>query len=55
VILEDALPQRAKSKSDLETMFEEEPFQAGKLASFSIKEFDPVRPQPWTEDWFNRE
>src|SRR5258708_9733854 len=49
------LVPRAKSKSDLETMFEDEPFQAGKLASYTFREVYPVKRQPWTEDWFNRE
>jgi uncharacterized protein YciI len=49
------LVARAPSKSALETMFAEEPFQAGQLASFTFKEFHPVKRQPWTEDWFKAE
>lgn len=33
-------------------MFEAEPFNAAKLAIFTFKEFQPVKRQPWTEEWF---
>jgi hypothetical protein len=38
---------------DLKTMFEEEPFNIAKLASYTFKEFIPVKRQPWTEPWFS--
>jgi hypothetical protein len=41
--------------ADLKTMFDEEPFNVAKLASFTFKEFQPVKRQPWTEQWFNEE
>jgi uncharacterized protein YciI len=44
---------RARSKADLESMFEEEPFNAEKLASYTFREFNPVKRQPWTEEWFS--
>jgi uncharacterized protein YciI len=44
---------RAKSKAELESMFEDEPFNAGKLASYIFTEFNPVKRQPWTEQWFS--
>ena len=36
------LVARAKSMSDLEAMFAEEPFNVAKLASYTFKEFQPV-------------
>jgi uncharacterized protein YciI len=47
------LVARAKSMVDLKTMFEEEPFNIAKLASYTFKEFIPVKRQPWTEPWFS--
>jgi uncharacterized protein YciI len=47
------LVARAQSKADLESMFEEEPFNAEKLASYTFTEFNPVKRQPWTEQWFS--
>ncbi len=47
------LVARAKSMADLKTMFEEEPFKIAKLASYTFKEFEPVKRQPWTEGWFS--
>ena len=44
---------RAESREALESMFREEPFFAEKLASYTFTEFDPVKRQPWTEQWFN--
>src|SRR5271154_2572051 len=47
------LVARAKSMADLKSMFEEEPFHVEKLASVTFREFQPVKRQPWTEDWFS--
>ena len=33
-------------------MFKEEPFKAENLASYRIREFQPVKRQSWAEDWF---
>ncbi len=49
------LVARAKSMAELKTMFEEEPFNVAKLATFTFKEFQPVKRQPWTEEWFGGE
>jgi uncharacterized protein YciI len=46
------LVARAASMETLKTMFEEEPFNAEKLATFAFTEFEPVKRQPWTESWF---
>ncbi len=46
------LVARAQSMSELEAMFEKEPFNVAGLASFTFKEFQPVKRQPWTEEWF---
>ena len=46
------LVARAPSKQHLEDMFKDEPFYAEKLASFTFREFDPVKRQPWIENWF---
>jgi uncharacterized protein YciI len=47
------LVARAKSMADLKSLFEEEPFHVEKLASYTFKEFQPVKRQAWAEDWFN--
>ncbi len=47
------LVARARSLEELKSMFDDEPFQAERLASYSFKEFQPVKRQPWTEEWFN--
>ncbi len=44
---------RAKSLEDLRSIFNEEPFQMEGLASYTMKEFQPVMRQPWTEEWFS--
>jgi len=49
------LVARAKSKAELVAMFEEEPFHVENLASFTFREFHPVKRQDWTEDWFTQE
>jgi uncharacterized protein YciI len=46
------LVARAPSISDLEALFETEPFHLAKLASFTFTEFQPVKRQAWTEHWF---
>jgi uncharacterized protein YciI len=46
------LVARAQSRADLESMFKEEPFNAEQLASYTFTEFNPVKRQPWTEQWF---
>jgi len=46
------LVARAKSKADLETLFEDEPFLVANLASFTFTEFQPVKRQGWAEHWF---
>ncbi len=33
-------------------MFEEEPLNRERLATFTFTEFQPVKRQPWTEEWF---
>lgn len=47
------LVARAKSLADLEAMFAEEPFRAENLASYTFKEFQPVKRQAWAEEWFS--
>jgi uncharacterized protein YciI len=47
------LVARAQSVEVLQTMFEEEPLNKERLASFTFTEFDPVKRQAWTEDWFS--
>jgi uncharacterized protein YciI len=46
------LVARADSVGALKTMFEEEPLNVEKLATFTFTEFEPVKRQPWTEEWF---
>jgi len=43
---------RAASIDVLKTMFAEEPFNKEGLATFTFTEFNPVKRQSWTEDWF---
>jgi hypothetical protein len=33
-------------------MFEEEPFNRERLATFTFTQFQPVKPQGWSEHWF---
>lgn len=47
------LVARAESVEILQTMFEEEPLNKERLASFTFTEFNPVKRQGWTEDWFS--
>ena len=49
------LVARAESKEALTKMFENEPFNVEKLASYKFTEFNPVKRQPWTEEWFTAE
>ena len=44
---------RANSKAELEAFFENEPFHAANLASFTFTEFQPVKRQGWSEHWFS--
>lgn len=46
------LVARANSVETLRTMFAQEPLNSEKLATFTFTEFQPVKRQPWTEDWF---
>ena len=46
------LVARADSMEILQKMFDEEPLNKEKLASFTFTEFNPVKRQPWTEEWF---
>ena len=43
---------RAPSAEALKSLFAEEPFNREGLATFTFTEFQPVKRQPWTEDWF---
>jgi len=47
------LVARAKSAEALKAMFEEEPLNVERLATFTFTEFQPVKRQPWTEEWFS--
>jgi uncharacterized protein YciI len=49
------LVARAPSKAHLEQLFETEPFRVEKLASYSFKEFNPVKRQPWLDDWCDKD
>jgi uncharacterized protein YciI len=44
---------RARSMADLRTMFEKEPFNVAKVASYAFKEFQPVMRQGWANHWFD--
>jgi uncharacterized protein YciI len=46
------LVARAESAAALEAMFREEPLNVEKLATFTFTEFQPVKRQNWTEEWF---
>jgi uncharacterized protein YciI len=46
------LVARADSIEALKTMFAEEPFNKEGLATFTFTEFNPVKRQSWTEEWF---
>ena len=46
------LVARAESREALVALFESEPFQHEGLASFTFKEFHPVKRQSWAEHWF---
>ncbi len=46
------LVARARSLTELEALFADEPFHKEQLASYRFTEFEPVKRQPWTEDWF---
>lgn len=48
------LVARANSKANLEAMFAAEPFQVERLASYTIREFQPVKRQAWAEEWFGQ-
>ena len=41
-----------ESAAALEAMFREEPLNVEKLATFTFTEFQPVKRQNWTEEWF---
>ncbi|MBV9065310.1 MAG: hypothetical protein JO141_14000 [Bradyrhizobium sp.] len=46
------LVARAESIEVLQKMFVEEPFNREGLATFTFTEFNPVKRQGWTEEWF---
>ena len=46
------LVARAESAQALQTMFEEEPLNREKLATFTFTEFQAVKRQSWIEHWF---
>ena len=46
------LVARANSIAELESILKEEPFQVENLASYRIREFQPVKRQSWAEEWF---
>jgi len=46
------LVARAESAEALRTMFEEEPLNREKLATFTFTEFQAVKRQSWIEHWF---
>ena|SRR5579859_2685955 len=46
------LVARAPSLEALKAMFAEEPFNIEELASYTFKEFQPVKRQGWAEAWF---
>jgi uncharacterized protein YciI len=49
------LVARADSVDTLREMFDDEPLNKERLATFTFTEFLPVKRQPWTEDWFSGE
>ena len=46
------LVARAATIEILKTMFAEEPFNKEGLATYTFTEFNPVKRQGWTEEWF---
>jgi uncharacterized protein YciI len=42
---------RAESREALAAMFAEEPFNAEGLATYTFKEFSPVKRQDWLSQW----
>lgn len=42
---------RAPSLADLESFFSADPYQTKGLATYRFVEFDPVKRQPFLEDW----
>ncbi len=47
------LVARAASVETLKTMFQQEPYTQGGLATCTFTEFQSVKRQPWTEAWFS--
>jgi uncharacterized protein YciI len=47
------LVARAESVDVLKAMFEEEPLNRERLATFTFTQFQPVKRQGWTEHWFD--
>ena len=44
---------RANSKTELERMFADEPFNKAGLGALTFTEFQPVKRASWAESWFN--
>ena len=42
---------RSESQATLESFFENDPYKTKKVASHSFLEFNPVKFQPWLDDW----
>jgi uncharacterized protein YciI len=42
---------RSEAQSDLEAFFENDPYRIKKVASYNFMEFNPVKFQPWMDDW----
>ena len=42
---------RAESQAALEAFFENDPYKIKKVATHSFVEFNPVKFQPWLDDW----
>jgi uncharacterized protein YciI len=42
---------RAESQADLEAFFDNDPYKIKKVASHNFVEFNPVKFQPWLEEW----
>ena len=42
---------RSESLATLKSFFENDPYKTKKVASYSIEEFNPVKFQPWLENW----
>ncbi len=45
---------RAPSVDDLREFFRHDPYAAKGVASYRFVEFEPVKRQPFLEDWINR-